>query len=162
LDQKELKEILDYDPETGLFTWKIARGRRTDLVGAVAGTRHKDGYIRIWIGYGYVAAHRLAFLWMEGQLPQHHVDHINRIRDDNSWRNLRACTRQENMQNMKKYSTNASGYVGVHFDKSHNKYRAQLRAYGKYVNIGRFSTAEQAAEARAKAKERLHTFHPKD
>ena len=81
LTQERLKELLHYDPETGYFTWKISPNNAVK-VGSVAGTS-MNNYIRIIIDHKAYLAHRLAFLYMEGYFPEHEVDHINRIRDDN-------------------------------------------------------------------------------
>lgn len=87
LTQKRLKKLLYYNPDTGIFTWKI--NSRRSLKDAPAGNLHPSGYIRIGIDSKEYRAHRLAFLYMEGYIPENDVDHINRVRDDNRWKNLR-------------------------------------------------------------------------
>jgi len=96
LTQDRLKELLIYCTLTGRFMWKVSRGNKK--VGSVAGT-NTDNYIIICIDGEAYLAHRLAFLCMEGEFPPNDVDHINRLTRDNSWQNLRKCTRSENMNN---------------------------------------------------------------
>jgi hypothetical protein len=94
LTQERLKEILDYNHETGIFTWKIEPPNRPYLKGKEAGCYDKDGYIQIRIkGIGY-SAHHLAFLFMEGYLPEGQVYHKDRIKDHNWWDNLREASNQ--------------------------------------------------------------------
>ena len=98
ITQTRLKELLNYDPISGIFTWKTSRGGRKP--GSIAGTKciHK-GYITIQIDGTLYRAHRLAFLYMIGRLPEDQVDHIDRCKDNNAWSNLRECTQAENQLN---------------------------------------------------------------
>ena len=102
--QERLKELLDYDPDTGLFTWKVRRSRSA-LVGSIAGRVDKEGYICIKVDQKNYYGHRLAMLWMTGEWPSDEVDHINRIRSDNRYGNLRNADRRLNALN-----NNAKGY----------------------------------------------------
>lgn len=85
LTQKRLKELLKYNPDSGAFRWRVS-WTRTRLP---AGCIHSDGYRRIEIDGRRYLASRLAWLYMKGRMPENFVDHINRIRDDNRWANLR-------------------------------------------------------------------------
>lgn len=98
LTQERLKELLHYDPLTGIFTRRIDK-YHPSLVGRKSGTVKASGYRIIKIDSKLYSAHRLSFLWMEGSFPDYEVDHINRRRDDNRWGNLRPCTRTENNNN---------------------------------------------------------------
>jgi hypothetical protein len=159
ITQERLKDLLNYDPETGIFMWKVRRHGVT--LGSVAGCTD-EGYIRIKIDGRLYAAHRLAWLYVNGSLPEFTIDHINRVRSDNRIANLRSATNAENHQNRSKYITNTSGVTGVYWDNQRGKWRAQIEHLGRNVNLGRYSTIEAAAEARAAAKKKFHIFNPED
>jgi hypothetical protein len=97
LTQDILRSLLRYNPTTGEFTWLASQYRIK--AGDVAGSKRTDGYIAIGVGGKLYKAHRLAFLYMEGEFPKDQVDHLNGIKIDNSWANLRKCTPIENMNN---------------------------------------------------------------
>jgi len=131
LTQDRLKELLHYCPDTGIFTWKVKYSRCLNI-GDIAGCLDKsNGYIKIGIDKKAYRAHRLAFLYMDGALPPRHVDHVNRIRNDNRWDNIRHATPMDNMKNRK--GNNA--FVGVHFNKKCKKWRAMMK--GKCLGVYR-------------------------
>jgi hypothetical protein len=99
LTQERLKELLHYDPETGIFTNLTQRGGHAKK-GAVAGTKNSIGYVCIRIDYDQYRAHRLAWLYVYGEFPEKFIDHMNEIRDDNRIINLRLATHQENLHNI--------------------------------------------------------------
>lgn len=146
LTQDELKSQLSYDTKTGIFTRLIAKSNRTKI-GNQAGTENVKGYTVISFNNKIYLAHRLAWLYINGQWPKNQIDHINMNRSDNRWCNLRECNNQENMQNTSIKSTNSSGYKGVTFDKYRNKWCAMGRLLGKTKFLGRFDSVEQASEA---------------
>lgn len=157
ITQERLKELLHYDPDTGLFT--CARSRPGCRVGAVAGTRRKDGYLVVSLDSRRYFTHRLALLYMTGELPTLDIDHINGDRADNRWCNLREATNSENMQNQRRgHSDSTSGLLGVSWHKNRSKWRAQITANKQTINLGSFSTPEEAHAAYLKAKEELHPF----
>jgi len=157
LTQAHLKSILHYNPSTGVFTWKCSIGRVT--FGKVAGRLHHDGYIVIGIdGKGY-SAHRLAFLYMNGRMPSHHVDHINGTRNDNRWENLRAVAVGENHRNAKRQVRNKSGVTGVSWQKNMSKWQAYICLSKKQIHLGFFLEKDSAIEARKSAEIR-YGFHP--
>lgn len=161
LTQKRLKELLDYHPGTGVFTWRINRGG-TAKTGSVAGCVLGDEYLQIQIdGKGYYA-HRLAWLYVHGEFPPDQLDHINRVRADNRIANLRPATNAENNQNQCRRSDNTSGVVGVYWYKQLGKWRALIQLNGRLMHLGYYKTIEEAAAARAVAKAKYHTFHPED
>lgn len=162
LTQERLKELLNYDPESGNFVWKVALGSRAKK-GAIAGGRvtGRNGprsriVIRIF-GEGYYA-HRLAFFWMLGQWPIDQVDHIDGNTLNNAWVNLREVTCLENAQNQKIGERNFSGVLGVYWDFDLQKYRAQIKVNKKSVHLGVFTDLEAARQARKKA-EAFYGFH---
>jgi len=113
LTQNRLKELLEYNPETGLFIRKKTTASNAQ-VGNIAGFLNKHtGYKSIHIDGKEYYCHRLAFLYMNGFLPEKQVDHINRIKDDNRWINLRNATSTENLQNTSLRKSNKSGEKGV-------------------------------------------------
>ena len=130
LTQAELKEQLQYNPETGLFVWAITKSRITKI-GSVAGRLKPTGYIHITIRDKTYLAHRLAFLYMEGYFPPKDVDHINHIRHDNRFINLRKVTKKENQRNQSKFANNKSGITGVCWHKRHKKWTAYIHTNNK-------------------------------
>ena len=158
LTQERLKELLSYDPDTGLFTHKGSKPGI--LVGSVAGTKDKYGYIKIGLDYKQYTAHRLVFLYTTGKWPEMQVDHINRKRDDNRLSNLREANNRENAQNMGVFVTNKSGYTGVCWNKKDKRWKAQICVNKKVNFLGYFDTPEEAHEAYKTAKAKLHSFQP--
>lgn len=156
--QEKLKNLLDYDPETGFFTWKV-NGRGIIKAGLRAGTLQvcKEGrcgprrYIMV-SGYRYLE-HRLAFMWMTGRWPADVVDHKNGDSSDNSWANLREATKCQNQKNRRVSKNNKTGFKGVIRQTYCKKspYKAVLGHNGVLIHLGSFATAEEAAEAYAKA-----------
>ena len=146
LTVERLRELFDYDRKTGVFTRKIAPGKRTDLVGTIAGTPMSSGHLSIKIDGRQYLAHRLAWLYVKGEWPRHQVDHRNRVRSDNRFKNLREATNLQNSRNRSRHRSNKSGYVGVHWSERLRKWVAQIRYGGKKKHLGHFDTAELASE----------------
>jgi hypothetical protein len=154
LTQQTLKEYLHYDPETGVFTWIKKSANRT-VIGSIAGTPHKRGYIRIKIKRKFYMAHDLAILYTDGFLPNR-VDHRNGITNDNRRLNLRVCTQAENSWNRRTHSNNTSGVKGVSFYKANQKWKARVMAHGVSHFLGYFDSIEDAKDAVTKKREELH------
>ena len=93
LTQQRLKQVLGYDPKTGIFRWKVRRPKRKP--GDQAGCLNKEGYVKISVDGASYTAHRLAFFWMTGKWPTPMTDHFNGIRNNNRWENLREVTCEE-------------------------------------------------------------------
>jgi len=144
--QERLKEVLDYDPDTGVFRWKCRLSRFTEE-GAVAGNKNAYGYIRIGLNYKHHYAHKLAWFFVTGEWPSKDIDHINGVRYDNRLSNLRLATRGENVSNSGPRSNNSSGYKGVYWNRRENRWAAQIRKDGVGKNLGYFDTPEDAAKA---------------
>lgn len=161
ITQAELKELLSYDPETGVFRWRCARGKAKK--GAIAGrVEAKNGYIQIGLfGYLYMA-HRLAVLYMTGSYPKTQIDHKNGLVADNRWCNLRETERDclDNAQNMKLFRTSTTGYAGVCFVKSIAKFSSRICVEGRRLFLGYFDTPEEAYAARLKAQRNVWKFQP--
>lgn len=153
LTQGLVRQLLDYDPETGVFAWRdrdqtVPKNRswNSRYAGKAAGAKKAStGYIVISIHDKNWLAHRLAFLWMIGRLPFADVDHANGRRDDNRWANLRDATRQENCWNVEGYG--ASKRRGVTFHKRDNKFQALIRIDGRNKSLGYFDSAGAAEVA---------------
>lgn len=155
ITQAELKALLCYDSETGVFTWRV--NRPACVAGKVAGSR-KGQYWRIGLMNGMHHAHRLAWLYVHGHWPASCLDHINGDPSDNRIANLREATYAENSQNRAKHRNNSSGHTGV--VKHRDGWQAQIMAAGKSKYLGRFQTSKEAQVAYLKAKSELHQFNP--
>lgn len=145
LTQTHLRAVLHYDPDTGLFTW--SQKRPGVIVGAECGRLSIHGYREIGVGGKLHRAHRLAFLYMTGEMPNAVVDHINGVKHDNRWCNLRQASQSQNMANVGIQRDNTSGVHGVVWDAQRMKWRAQICTSGKKRNLGRYNTIDEAAEA---------------
>jgi len=156
LTAERLRQLLDYDPATGIFVWKVTRG--SGRRGSVAG--YVKEYVEIRVDGVLHLAHRLAWLHVHGKWPADQVDHRNGIKTANWIDNLREATNAQNQENAKRRRTNTSGFTGVHWDKRERKWLARIRAGGKRIPIGHFANIEDAAAARAEAKKQLHKFQP--
>jgi len=166
LTQAELKSLVHYDPETGIFTWlprPVVHSRHKiwniRFAGKQAGHVDTLGYNIITLGIKKPHAHRLAWLYVYGYLPLDDIDHIDGNRNNNRIINLREATRSENLQNISTCrSDNKCGVLGVGFIKATNKYRAKIKYQGKQKHLGCFDTAEQAHRAYLEAKRKYHPF----
>lgn len=138
LTQQELKTALDYDTVSGVFTWKKTIAW---AVGTRAGSLHHTGRRYIRIKRKQYADHQLAFLFVHGYIPKE-IDHIDMDKTNCAIANLRACSRSLNKANQHKYSTNTSGYKGVHL---HNgRWVARIGVDYKRIFLGNFNTPEEA------------------
>ena len=141
-DADELRRLIVYDPETGLFTWRITRTKA--VAGRQAGHLGPDGYALVGVLGGLYAAHRLAWLYMTGEWPPREVDHENRIEHDNRWSNLRLADDYEQAWNMQGHIDRKSRFKGVRQHKS-GKWYAQIEARGVKRHLGSFANEEDAA-----------------
>lgn len=139
LTQEELKRRIQYDPDTGIARW-ITTDRK-GMAGKIAGTIKPDGYVFIKIGKYIYPMARIIHLYMTGKFPDGEMDHINRIRSDNRWNNLREATRMQNAANVKVKSS--TGYKGV--TRSIGKFQARIMIDGKIKYLGTRSTAYKAS-----------------
>lgn len=147
ISHNDLKEVLDYDQDTGIFTWK--KNFHKPKIGTRAGCKKRDGYrvIHLWGDFLYEAP--LAWFFVTGEYPILMVDHKNRIRDDNRWENLRLATESLNQANVEKRTFNKSGYKGVSYqpDMLTRHWHATIKFNGKTYSLGRFESKEDAALA---------------
>lgn len=151
LTQERLKEVLNYDPETGVFTRKE---------GKEAGSVYNHGYRMISIDGKRYMAHRLAWLYMTGSMPIKCIDHKDCIKTNNAFKNLRETTTIQNAQNVRSASSNNThGFLGVSFNKVIGKYFSRIHLNGKSNYLGVFNTPEEAHAAYIAAKRELHEFN---
>ena len=162
IDQQELKELLNYNPITGFFTWRERSDDKrwnTRYAGKQAGGIKLNGYcdIRIWKKHYY--AHRLAYLYMTGEWPEYEIDHIEGDRADNRWHMLRPATRKEQLRNAGIRTDNTSGTQGVSWHKQRCKWTSRIRVGNKYLSLGLFTDKKEAIAVREAANEK-YGFHP--
>ena len=155
LTAERLREVLDYDPETGVFTRLVWTSNCVRVGDAVRGCPDGDGYLRIRVDKASYQSHRLAWLWVHGEWPVHQIDHINGVKHDNRLINLRDVTQSVNTQNLKRArANNASSLLGVAPD--YYRWKSQITADGVTFHLGTFDTPEEAHQAYIGAKRLIH------
>lgn len=150
LTQERLREVLRYDPDTGLFVWLVSTSNRV-AVGQIAGSRESYGYWVIGVDGTVYRAQRLAWLYMTGEWPPALVDHRNLDRKDNRWRNLRLATHSQNHANAGLIASNSSGHKGVSKNKRLGKWHACIMVDKRRFHLGFFSDIAAAAAAYERA-----------
>jgi HNH endonuclease len=155
ITQARLKELFDYDPESGNLIWRVDRGANK-MRGKVAGYIHSTGYRHVRTGEGQEKAHRLIWMYHYGSFPTQHVDHINGDCSDNRIENLREATRSQNQQNRRVNKNSSTGLLGV--QRNHKKWKATIRLNNAPIYIGTFDTPEEAHQAYLAKKRELHPF----
>ena len=145
ITHEELHRLLFYDPDTGDFGWLIKRKKVNP--GEIAGSVNTRGYRNIQINNKWYGAHRLAWLYMTGSFPPSLMDHINGIKDDNRFCNLREATPSENCCHRR--STKGAYYKG-------NGWEASIMKHGRSHYLGRFKSADDAYRAYLQAARQLH------
>lgn len=148
LIQSRLKELLYYDPETGIFTWLISRGWSAKAGQVAGGICKISGYRHICIDGRSYPASRLAWFYMEGYWPENLVDHHDRIRHNDKWCNLRHVTPVCNAINCGIVKNNKSGITGVCWNKAMKKWESQIQVLGKKIHLGHFKSKFDAAHVR--------------
>ena len=155
ITHQRLTQLLSYDPETGIFRYRVPQGRMR--VGDQAGTVRKDGRRQIGLDGRIYLAGRLAWLHFYGVWPQNLVDHENGQRDQNGISNLRDATHEQNMRNAHSGKGNKTGVRGVYLEPRTGRYYAQIRDGGKVAKaLGTFETIDEAAAARRDAVRQIH------
>jgi hypothetical protein len=148
LTQERLKQLMTYDPLTGIFTRNVKQGK--SLPGSIAGHFHKSsGYIKIMIDYKLYRASRLAWLYMTGSWPKLDVDHKDLVRHNNIWENLREATQSQNSCNRNLQRNNTSGAKGIRYREGNKSpWGAHIKHHGKWIPLGWYKTKEEALEVR--------------
>lgn len=156
--QEQLKAVVSYCHETGLFTRIAVTCNRVKL-GDIPSHINGEGYVHFSVNGTLHKAHRLAWLYVHGVWPAGQIDHINGIRTDNRICNLRIATNSQNQQNRASPRKDSQAQiVGVSFWPRNGKWRARIGKEKRSIWLGYFETKEAAAEAYMKAKQELHTF----
>jgi hypothetical protein len=148
-DRDLVRQLLDYDPATGVLTWRPRKHDRAwsaRFAGRQAGHVTRKKYRRIKIGDAIYLAHRLAWLHAKGEPVPHELDHIDRDKMNNRISNLRAATQSQNRANIPAHKSNKLGVKGVFLDE-HGRYLAVLVINGRRKFRKRFKTVDEAAEA---------------
>jgi HNH endonuclease/AP2 domain len=159
---KQARELLEYDPDTGVLTWKRrAEVTREDRIFNARFAEKPAGYrdvryVSVRIGKVNYYAHRLIWLIVTGKWPDAEIDHANREGHDNRLFNLREATHSQNSANRKTRATSKSGVKGVRWHDETKKWMAYIRINGRQVYLGLFSTVEAASAAYAKAASDTH------
>ena len=157
LTAERLRELLYYDPETGVFTRLISISNSP--VGRVAGTQTHNGYKKISVNGKIYFSHRLAWLYVHGVWPKEQIDHIDGDRLNNRLGNLREATAAQNSQNLHDArSDNKAGLIGAHRNNQKNCWFSQIKDGNKNRYLGSYATAQDAHNAYLIAKSELHEF----
>lgn len=149
ITQDELKLLFLYNSFTGVFTWLVNKGKR-GKADHIAGHIESIGYVQVGINGKKYRMHRLAWLYVYGEMPIE-IDHINGNRSDNRISNLRSVERQENMMNKKIRSNNSSGFNGVSFCKKQKQWKARIKFKGENIHLGFYDDKNNAVDARKEA-----------
>jgi hypothetical protein len=161
LTQARLHEMLHYDPDTGIVTWRFAR--RGIRAGMEFGRVQWQGYRQGMLDGHHYYTHRLAWFYVNGEWPPYDVDHINQNKGDNRLCNLRLATRSENKANTGKQITNTSGVRGVHWSKKDRCYVVEVKKGSRRVRKWGFVDLESARQYYLKtAKELFGEFVPEE
>ena len=155
ITQSELQEVLNYNPDTGIFTWKIKTCKKI-CVGKIAGHIASNGYINLSIKKKSYLAHRLAWLYVNGNFTKHTIDHINGNKKDNRIVNLREATKSENSWNRKMQIDNTSGIKGVYWFSERNKWVARISVNKQNIFLGTFINLKLAENAVIEARNKYH------
>jgi hypothetical protein len=154
LTAEYVRSILDYEPETGIFRWKVSLARR-NKIGDIAGSIDQNGYRKMGIHNREYYAHRLAWLIMRSEWPPKEIDHLHGDPSDNRWEKLRTATSSQNITN-RSAKAGRSGYRGVSWAVTSNKWMAKITVNRRQKYLGIFNTPEEAHEAYRKAAAELH------
>jgi hypothetical protein len=159
LTAERARELLSYDPETGVLRWRLDRGGKA-RAGTVAGYLNTNGHRQLEVdGVAYLT-HRVIWLMAYGRWPATGTDHRNGKRDDNRLLNIREATQGENAQNYAIPITNSSGFLGVSRHKRSGKWHANIKVRRRQHFLGSFDAPEDAHAAYLAAKAKLHLFQP--
>lgn len=152
ITQERLKDKLDYCKDSGVFSWKEGTPRYGKKVGYTC----KDGYVTIRIGNVLHKAHRLAWLYVYGYLPENVIDHINRKTGDNRIKNLREVSQGCNLRNCKLSVDNNSGVTGVTWVEKYKTWYPYIGVEGRLVSLGYSKNLDDAVKSRWEAEKKYN------
>ncbi len=148
LTQQRLKELLHYDPQTGVFVWtKDLPARSRAKSGTIAGCTLPRGYKQIKLDGVRYLGHRLAWLYVNGCWPTYEIDHIDGDPSNNTFSNLREASRAQNRANTRRKKNSVSGLKGVSWDITHQRWVARIGVGRRYVFLGTFNNKTDAHAA---------------
>lgn len=161
---ERVRHLLNYDPGTGVFTRRVdVTGGYKHLIvvaraGSTVGTPMKIGYLNVSVDGRQYYAHRLAWLWMTGEWPTLDIDHVDGIKTNNAWLNLREVSRSINLQNQQRVDApkRKIDTLGVYFDRNRKVWRSKIKANKKTTYVGSFPTKESAIAGYIAAKKKHH------
>lgn len=160
VSQERLKQLMHYDPLTGVMCRIASTGNATKIGVPVKSTDTK-GYLICRIDKKLYRVHRLAFLYVTGAMPSANIDHKNGIKTDNAFSNLRDVSQSKNQMNKRVQKNNTSGHTGVIYIKQADRWRANVKMDGVTRCLGHFKTKEEAVAVRdAAAKNQFGEYHP--
>lgn len=154
LTAERLRAVIHADPETGVFTRLVTtspRAKAGDVAGSIS-----NGYVWIRVDRCRYSAHRLMWLYVTGAWPVAEIDHINGVRSDNRFANLREATSSQNKANIGRLPSNTSGFKGVHWHRRDRWWQARIAIDGHRMSLGYYRTPAQAHAAYVAAAQRLH------
>lgn len=154
ISAEKVRRLLDYDPTTGVFRWRVSRGQLK--AGSIAGAFDSFGHRQIRINRRKYLAHRLAWLYVTGAWPDGDLDHEDLDPANNRFANLRLATPAQNQHNRALQKNNTSGFKGVSFRRRTGNWSAYIGINWKKQHLGCFSSPEAAHEAYVKASRKLH------
>ncbi len=147
--QERLRELFDYNPTTGLLSWRSPGKPKLGCVSS-------HGYLRVKIGRRVYSVHRLIWKIVTGHEPPSIIDHIDGNPLNNRISNLRAADHGGNQQNTGLQRNNTSGFKGVSWKKSHKSWQAEIMCGGKSHRLGRYKNIDDAVRVVSEARNRLH------
>lgn len=156
LTQKELKSLLWYHADSGVFRWRFSRAAHIKPWDK-AGSPDNHGYMKIMINQRLFKTHRLAWLYVYGEMPTQQIDHIDGDRADNRIKNLRLVSNKQNQENVGPRSNNSTGFRGVSFNKKSGRYEAYITNNLKKISLGMFDSPEIAASVAAQKRSEMFT-----
>ena len=147
LTTQQIREIWDYDNNTGNLIWKIKPAKQISI-GSIAGCKNTKGYVVIRYSGTLYYAHRIIWQYVHGYSPKYEIDHIDGNTGNNVINNLRDVEHTKNGQNIKRMSNNTSGITGVDYNAKRKMWRARIWSNGKNINLGWHKDKNAAMNAR--------------